>query len=229
MKRVFVFIIFLFALNTSIVFAFEPSMGLSVSTLFSDVYLFKQTYYSDYEIVHNVEFEDFNYIRVSTSIDIKYLWVETGLSTTGPMAEGILYSLDDTLREYSLFLSAFVKFPFKNRIFTIFPMAGVEWTYVLAMNSNGENIKNQLPKEYLQYLNNRLVFKIGLGLDIDISKKMYIRLWGTKGIYRTDPDDDYSNSIQSILPAELNGYYLDEFAKAYVFGLMLGYRLDKNK
>ena len=220
--------VFLMFIIAAAILGQEFSIGFSGSTFNAPVYLTKYSSSNGYDFESQLlqPFEIINYTRIALSIDTKFLWLESGLSVTGSNAESIISAFGDDVNEYGFFISGYLKIPAKYGIFTFFPMLGVEWTHLLIMTANGENVTDQISEVLKRHLNHRLNLKVGFGVDVDISKKIYVRLWGTKGMMGVDPEMEYSQSIEPILDLtpELQDCSIDSISYTTTLGLMIGYR-----
>jgi opacity protein-like surface antigen len=225
-KTTFV-IVFTFIL-ASASFSSDFSLGISASHFWSWVYLNGYDYSGNvnFEKRTSDSFESISYYRFAVSADIKYFWFESGLSVTGPWAEGFIYDMPyNDITEYGLFLSCMLKLPTKFGIFTIFPMAGIEYTYLIALMADGKNIKNDLSDEWKNHLNNRLTYKLGIGLDINFTKKMYLRIAYTKGFLDTDPKNELGELLEPLWDPELNNFMFEHTSITNTVTLMLGYKI----
>ena len=211
-------------------FAFEYSLGLSTSIFNSNVYLINDEYSNgfDFEYKYLTPFEVINYYRFSLSLDTKFAWLESGLSVSGLSADSIVSAFGTDVCEYQVYLSGLFKLPAKYGIFTFFPMIGIEWSHLILMTAGGNNVTDQLSSELKSHLNHRFSLKTGFGIDIDITKKMYVRIWGTLGWIWTDPNWEYSAYIEPVLTLnpELNGYYIESQSNTTIIGVMYGYRFN---
>ncbi len=227
MKKIIGVVFLMFFIGAEIL-GLEFSIGFSGSSLNAPVYLTKYTSSNgyDFENILLQPFEIINYTRLALSFDTKFLWLESGLSITGGNAQSLISAFAGNVNEYGFFISGYFKIPAKYGIFTFFPLLGFEWTHLLVMTADGENVTDQMSAVLKRHLNHRFSYKVGFGVDVDVSKKIYARLWGTMGMMGVDPEMEYSQSVEPILDLtpELQDCYIDSISYPTTLGLMIGYR-----
>jgi len=114
------------------------------------------------------------------------------------------------------------KYPFDLGGFTLFPLAGLEYMVNLTYtDSNGNDLKSLILPDYKNFLDALLV-KFGLGADIPVAEKFYIRPELTIG-YKILKSKYDSNGIDYYTSNGLSDAYLNWWN--FRGAILVGYRL----
>jgi hypothetical protein len=97
----------------------------------------------------------------------------------------------------ALKLSLFGKYPIDLGGFTLFPMLGIDGQLSLGGKIQGEEIPDSYKDDFNEMFN-LFWIKVGVGLDVPLSDKLYLRpefLYGIR--FNTDPEKDTIDSLNS--------------------------------
>jgi hypothetical protein len=208
----------------------QVSIGFSVSTLFAGVYgesLGENIDGIPVDVTTGYGLEDINTIRYTASIDLTYLWLETGISTDGPFMGGDIYGGDDAnIDEYSLLISGNILLPFYRGNFSFFPTVGVEFAKVFSLKIDGYDALEAID-EMISIYNSRLTLKVGVGFDWKIGERLKIRTVGYIGKMNVNPNGYLDGFIPLFYGPGFSNFYVRDTTTTYIVSSSIMYILGK--
>jgi hypothetical protein len=146
------------------------------------------------------------------------------------MMGGDIYGGDEAdIKEYALFFSGNLLLPFYRGRFSFFPIVGIEFSRLISLTIDGNNVLETAPDEMISIFNSRFTLKAGVGFDWEISDRIKLRTVGFLGDMSVNPDGYLDGFIPLFYGPGFSDFSVMNSATTYIISTSVFYKFARKK